>query len=94
MTEYPEVEVAGKTGTVQVVSSSVGVDSKLLPEEFRDHSWFIGYAPADRPFIAFAVFVEHGGHGGTEAAPIARKILEAHFAKQASPTEVALAEQR
>jgi len=92
LTRFPEIEVAGKTGTVQVVRSSAGVDSEDLPKEVRDHSWFIGYAPADRPTIAFAIFVEHGGHGGREAAPIARKILDAHFHKQIAPQEVALAQ--
>ena len=42
-----------------------------------NHAWFIGYAPADHPQIAFAVLVEYGGSGGTAAAPIARDVLEA-----------------
>ncbi len=41
------------------------------------HAWFIGFAPANNPQIAFAVLVEYGGAGGTAAAPIAREILEA-----------------
>ena len=76
---HPEFVVAGKTGTVQVVQASADVDSSELPQDLRDHSWFIGYAPADNPTIAFAVFVEHGGHGGAEAAPIAREVLEVYF---------------
>jgi penicillin-binding protein 2 len=40
------------------------------------HSWFIGYAPASDPEVAFAVCVEGGGHGSDVAAPIARKLLE------------------
>lgn len=76
---HPEFKVAGKTGTVQVVRASAGVDSSDLPRDLRDHSWFIGYAPADDPSIAFAVFVEHGGHGGDQAAPIAREVLEVYF---------------
>ena len=50
-----------------------------VPQDLRDHSWFIGYAPVDNPTIAFAVFVEHGGHGGDQAAPIAREVLEVYF---------------
>jgi penicillin-binding protein 2 len=88
---FPGVEVAGKTGTVQVVEASAGVTSEKLPEEIRDHSWFIGYAPANGPTIAFAVFVEHGGHGGAEAAPIARQVLEVYFAKRAAVEGVRLA---
>jgi penicillin-binding protein 2 len=76
---HPQFSVAGKTGTVQVVRASAGVDSSELPEDLRDHSWFIGYAPADNPTIAFAVFVEHGGHGGDQAAPIAREVLDVYF---------------
>ncbi len=76
---HPEFAVAGKTGTVQVVQASADVDSSELPQDLRDHSWFIGYAPADDPSIAFAVFVEHGGHGGERAAPIAREVLEVYF---------------
>lgn len=58
----PDVEVAGKTGTAQSGKA-------------EDHAWFVGFAPARRPRIAFAVIVEHGGHGGTEAGPIAREIV-------------------
>lgn len=73
------VPVAGKTGTAQVFKRSAGIDADELPKEERDHAWFVGYAPADNPEVAFAVVVEHGGHGGTTAAPIARKVLEAYF---------------
>jgi penicillin-binding protein 2 len=73
--------VAGKTGTAQVFKHSAGIDSNKLPKEERDHAWFVGYAPADDPRIAFAVIVEHGGHGGSMAAPIARKVLEVFFAE-------------
>jgi len=77
--------VAGKTGTAQVYKHSAGIDSNKLPKQERDHAWFVGYAPAERPTIAFAIVVEHGGHGGSAAAPIARKVLEVFFAD--GPTE-------
>jgi penicillin-binding protein 2 len=70
---------AGKTGTAQVYKHSAGIDSDELPKSERDHAWFVGYAPVDKPKVAFAVVVEHGGHGGSTAAPIARKVLEAFF---------------
>jgi penicillin-binding protein 2 len=72
--------VAGKTGTAQVYKHSAGIDSNDLPKAERDHAWFVGYAPQENPTIAFAVVVEHGGHGGSAAAPIARKVLEVFFA--------------
>ena len=73
------VQVAGKTGTAQVYRHSAGIDSNELPKHERDHGWFVGYAPAENPTIAFAVVVEHGGHGGTAAAPVVRKVLEVFF---------------
>lgn len=74
------VEVAGKTGTAQVVQM-VGevVKSEDLPYEVRDHAWFVAYAPAKEPEIAVVVLVEHGGHGGAAAAPIAKEVIEAYF---------------
>jgi cell division protein FtsI/penicillin-binding protein 2 len=60
------VVVAGKTGSAQ---NSQG----------RTHAWFCGFAPADDPTVAFAVVLENAGHGGAEAAPVARKILEVLF---------------
>ena len=76
------IEVAGKTGTAQVYQHSAGVDSDELPKAERDHAWFVGYAPADDPRIAFAVIVEHGGHGGATAAPVARAVLEVFFSER------------
>ena len=50
--------------------------------EHRDHAWFVAYAPAgpeETPKIAVAVIVEHGGHGSTAAAPIARTVIKAYL---------------
>ena len=73
------IAVAGKTGTAQVYKKSAGVDADKLPKLERDHAWFVGYAPAEKPEIAFAIVIEHGGHGGTSAAPVARQVLEVFF---------------
>ena len=51
-------------------------------KDLRDNGWFVFFAPRDNPQIAGVVFVEHGGHGGTWAAPIAKHVLETFFAKQ------------
>ncbi|MEW5818366.1 MAG: penicillin-binding protein 2, partial [Spirochaetota bacterium] len=69
--------IGGKTGTAQVVG--IRKDSKYLSEKFRDHAWFVAFAPVEKPEIALSVFVEHGGHGGTAAAPIAKKAIEAYM---------------
>ncbi|MCE9624829.1 MAG: hypothetical protein K8R69_05160 [Deltaproteobacteria bacterium] len=44
-----------------------------------DHAWFVAFAPDEDPEIAIAVMVEHGGHGGSVAAPIAQKVMEEYF---------------
>jgi len=58
------LHVAGKTGTAQNPRGA-------------DHAWFVGFAPTEAPKIAIAVLVEHGGHGGVTAAPIAEKVIRA-----------------
>ncbi|MBI1887221.1 MAG: penicillin-binding protein 2 [Nitrosomonadales bacterium] len=70
--------IAGKTGTAQVIAMKQGekYDEDQVQERHRDHAWFIAYAPAEQPRIALAVLAENGGHGGSTAAPIARKVLD------------------
>jgi penicillin-binding protein 2 len=74
----PGFDVAGKTGTAQVVNrKSYGKD-----EEFEDNAWFVGFAPYRNPEIVVAAFVEHGGHGGVAAAPIAHAIFDTYYRKK------------
>ena len=73
------IEVAGKTGTAQVIKQTKRRQSEKMEWKYRDHAWFVAYAPADNPLIAVAVLVEHGGHGGSAAAPIARQVMERWF---------------
>jgi len=78
------VTVAGKTGTSQVVA--MAPDHEETPHEskplhFRDHAWFVAFAPAEEPRIAVAVLVEHGGHGASGAGPIAREMIRAYLEK-------------
>ncbi|OUW59803.1 MAG: penicillin-binding protein 2 [Alphaproteobacteria bacterium TMED199] len=80
-----KVEMAGKTGTVQVVRISEAEREKGLiknedrPWKRRDHALFVGYAPASKPKYAITVVVEHGGSGSSTAAPIARDIFKYIF---------------
>ncbi len=62
------IAIAGKSGTAQVGAGQA------------DHAWFAGYAPADKPRIAFAVVLEHAGSGGKAAGPVARQLVEALLA--------------
>jgi penicillin-binding protein 2 len=76
------VDVAGKTGTAQVVRMAEDdedepIESKLL--RHRDHGWFIAFAPAEEPRVAVAVLIEHGGHGSTAAGPIAREMIRTYL---------------
>lgn len=86
------VHVAGKTGTAQNPHG-------------EDHALFICYAPAEAPEIAIAVLLENAGHGGSEAAPVAQKVLNAYFhpaaaesarveARQAAPSAPAAVPRR
>lgn len=72
----PGLTVAGKTGTAQVFRQSRRRQSEKMEWKYQDHAWFVAYAPADKPAIAVAVLIEHGGHGGSAAAPVAKKIFE------------------
>lgn len=83
--QTPLTTVAGKSGTSQVIAQKVA--GRHLAENATDHAWFIAYAPVENPKIAVAVIVEHGGHGGSAAAPIARKVIEEYF-KNAEPKMV------
>jgi len=74
-----QIDVAGKTGTAQVVAQSARRDNASLPFELRDHAWFASYAPAQDPRLVVVVFVEHGGHGSNAAAPIAKALYEKYF---------------
>lgn len=76
-----QYEVAGKTGTAQVVGIPQGAryDEEKLEEFQRDHSLFVSFAPIDKPKIAVAVIVENGGSGSKSAAPIARTVMDRYL---------------
>lgn len=90
------ITVAGKTGTAQVVRlrQFKHMKEEDVPYKYRDHAWFTCFAPAENPEIAVTVLVEHGMHGGSAAAPVARAVLQAYFKdrlkKSGNPTFVVL----
>jgi len=82
------IAVGGKTGTAQLIRLDrfKDVSEQEIPYRYRDHAWFTCFAPAEDPEIAVTVLIEHGGHGGSSAAPVARKLLKRYFNKDRSRT--------
>lgn len=76
---HPELLIGGKTGSAQVASAEAAGPEEDRPEELRNHAWFVGVAPLDEPEIAVSVFLEHGGSGGQDAAPVAGKVFAAWY---------------
>jgi len=74
-------DVAGKTGTSQVISNAGRVAAARSGKDLRDNGWFVFFAPRDNPEIAGIVFLEHGVHG-PNAARVARHILSTYYAKK------------
>lgn len=73
------LDIAGKTGSVQVIAYSGWIKANSLPFKYRDHAWFASFAPRDNPQMVVVVFVEHGGAGGADAAPLAKLLYESGF---------------
>ncbi len=74
----PGLDIAGKTGTAQLIAKSKG----------QDHAWFAAFAPVNDPEAVVVVLVERGGHGGEIAAPIAKKIFETIFLEKVAAVEI------
>lgn len=72
-------DIAGKTGTAQVVS--LGKEGT----EHRDHSWFVSYAPAYKPEISIVALIENAGLGSRFGAPAVRAVYDVYYAKTRSP---------
>ncbi len=68
------MEIAGKTGTAQVISNRGPAHHKI-----RAHSWFVGFAPFSDPRIVVAVLIENGGDGGDTAGPVARQVFKTYY---------------
>lgn len=71
-------DVAGKTGTAQVVGKQSGLSGK----EYGDNAWFVGFAPYRNPEIVVSAIIENAGHGGTFAAPVVHAVLETYYKKK------------
>ncbi|MBI4633446.1 MAG: penicillin-binding protein 2 [Deltaproteobacteria bacterium] len=83
-----EEDVCGKTGTAQVIGlpdDEKARRAKRIPSQFRDHALFVCFAPVRDPEIAVSVIMENAGHGGSAAAPVARKVIDAYFGRKNVP---------
>lgn len=91
--KVPGLDIAGKTGTAQVIRQETWTTNDQLAAEERDHAWFASFAPVNDPKIVIVVFVEHGGGGSRAAAPIAKalyeKFFESDLAHRAAPAAAA-----
>ncbi len=74
-------DAAGKTGTAQLaaIAQDAKYDADAIDERLRDNAMYIGYAPYDKPSIVIAVALENAGGGGSNAAPIARQVMDYYF---------------
>jgi penicillin-binding protein 2 len=78
--KLPGIEVGGKTGTAQVAAvKGKMIKSENLPYLLRDHAWFAAFAPVADPEICVVAMLEHGGHGGSAAAPIVKAVMQEYF---------------
>ena len=79
--EDVKYQFAGKTGTAQVKKITerdreLDLDTAQIPYEERDHAWYVAFGPYKNPRYAVSIFVEHGGSGGSIAAPLAKKLFK------------------
>jgi len=84
------INMGGKTGSAQVVrlEQYKHLKEEDIPYKYRDHALFICFAPAEDPEIAVTVVVEHGLHGGSSAAPVAKAIMQKYFANRIAVDQI------
>ncbi|MDO9042453.1 MAG: penicillin-binding protein 2 [Desulfocapsaceae bacterium] len=84
------INLGGKTGSAQVVrlEQYKHLQEENIPYKYRDHALFICFAPAEDPEIAVTVVVEHGLHGGSSAAPVARAVMQKYFANRIAVDQI------
>jgi penicillin-binding protein 2 len=86
-----DTDISGKTGTAQVVSREKIEESEdgATARKYLDHAWFVAYAPSENPQLAIAVIIEHGEHGSSAAAPVARELIKTYL--EGAPSAPAVA---
>ncbi len=84
--KLPGIEFSGKSGTAQIINYDLR--SRLgKGKQFKDNSWFVGYAPRRNPEIVVSVLVQGGGHGSEVAGPVVRDIIKAYYDKKTRKTQ-------
>jgi penicillin-binding protein 2 len=86
------INVAGKTGTAEYcdeIAFEAGRCDVEEEETLPTHAWFMAYAPVEAPEIVVAVWIYDGGEGSTQAAPVAREVLEFYFRRALGLFDVA-----
>lgn len=87
---HEHIAIAGKTGTAQAIRLPEHFGKRhqeLLPEKYRDHAWFVAYAPFDAPRIAVAILLEHAGKGGGYFADYAKMLILDYLQRTPLPVE-------
>jgi len=80
------VDFSGKSGTAQIINYDLR--SRLgKNKQFKDNSWFVGYAPRRTPEIVVSVLVQAGGHGSEAAGPVVRDVVKAYYDKKMKKTD-------
>ncbi|MCX5870590.1 MAG: penicillin-binding protein 2 [Deltaproteobacteria bacterium] len=84
------INMGGKTGSAQVVrlEQYKHLKEEDIPYKYRDHALFTCFAPAEDPEIAVTVVVEHGLHGGSSAAPVAKAVMQKYFANRLAVDQI------
>ncbi len=79
--KLPGIDFSGKSGTAQIINYDLR--SRLgKVKQFKDNSWFVGYAPRRNPEIVVSVLVQAGGHGSEAAGPVVRDVIKAYYEKK------------
>ena len=80
MEDYPlPIAVAGKTGTAEYCDDVARALQQCRFGSWPTHAWTLAYAPYDDPEIIILAFAYHGGEGGSVAAPIVARVMQAYF---------------
>ncbi len=87
--KIPGVAILGKTGSAQVVRLEEYENEEDIPYERRDHAWFTAGVLDRQPRVAICILVEHGHHGSSAAAPLAKDLIEYLYHDELNPVALA-----